>query len=94
MKPGAIFYNIGRGTTVDQTALLNALKSGRLSAAYLDVTDPEPLPKDHPLWSVPNCYITPHTAGGHAEEFERLATHFLNNLKRFEEGKALVDRVI
>jgi phosphoglycerate dehydrogenase-like enzyme len=94
MKPGAIFYNIGRGTTVEQTALLDALKGGRLSAAYLDVTEPEPLPKDHPLWSVPNCYITPHTAGGHAEEFERLAAHFLNNLKRFEEGKALTDRVI
>jgi phosphoglycerate dehydrogenase-like enzyme len=94
MKPGAAFYNIGRGTTVDQTALLPALQSGRLSAAYLDVTDPEPLPPGHPLWSAPNCYITPHTAGGHSEEFERLALHFLNNLKRFEAGQPLADRVI
>ena len=94
MKPGAIFYNIGRGTTVDQAALRSALESGRLAAAYLDVTDPEPLPPDHPLWSAPNCYITPHTAGGHRQEVERLAAHFLNNLKRFEAGEPLADRVI
>jgi phosphoglycerate dehydrogenase-like enzyme len=94
MKPGAAFYNIGRGTTVDQPALLSALQSGRLSAAYLDVTDPEPLPPGHPLWSAPNCYITPHTAGGHAEEFERLALHFVNNLRRFEGKEVLVDRVV
>lgn len=94
MKPGAAFYNIGRGTTVDQSGLLSALQSGRLSAVYLDVTDPEPLPPGHPLWSAANCYITPHTAGGHAAEFERLAMHFVNNLKRFEAGQLLADRVI
>ena len=64
MKPGAIFYNIGRGATVDQAALEAALRSGRLGAAWLDVTDPEPLPEGHPLLSAPNCYVTPHTAGG------------------------------
>jgi phosphoglycerate dehydrogenase-like enzyme len=94
MKRGALFYNIGRGTTVDQNALLGSLDSGHLAAAYLDVTDPEPLPADHPLWSAPNCFITPHTAGGHATEFERLAGHFLDNLARFERGESLVDRVI
>ena len=94
MKPGATFYNIGRGTTVVQPALLEALKSGRLSAAYLDVTEPEPLPKDHPLWTAPNCFITPHTAGGHAQEFDRLVEHFLENLQRFERGEALRDRVV
>jgi phosphoglycerate dehydrogenase-like enzyme len=93
-KSGAIFYNIGRGTTVDQQALLDALRSGRLAAAYLDVTDPEPLPVDHPLWSTPNCYITPHTAGGHHDEPERLVRHFVENLRRFEHGEALLDRVI
>src|SRR5581483_3287289 len=51
MKPGACFYNIGRGTTVDQAALMAALASGRLAAAWLDVTDPEPLPPEHPLWT-------------------------------------------
>ena len=94
MKNGAAFYNIGRGTTVDQGALLAALKSGKLSAAYLDVTNPEPLPPDHPLWSAPNCYITPHTAGGHHDEFPRLVRHFLDNLQRHVNHRPLRDRVI
>jgi phosphoglycerate dehydrogenase-like enzyme len=94
MKRGAIIYNIGRGSTVDQTALLSALQSSRLGAAYLDVTTPEPLPPTHPLWTAPNCYITPHTAGGHIGERERLVRHFLDNLERFTQGKELMDRVI
>jgi phosphoglycerate dehydrogenase-like enzyme len=94
LKPGAMFYNIGRGTTVDQDALLAALRSGQVAAAYLDVTNPEPLPPDHPLWSTPDCYITPHTAGGHHDEFERLARHFLDNLRRLERGEQLVDRIV
>jgi phosphoglycerate dehydrogenase-like enzyme len=93
-KPGAIFYNVGRGTTVDQDALLAALQSGQLAAAYLDVTDPEPLPPEHPLWSAPNCRITPHSAGGHDTEPQRLVQHFLDNLRRFECGESLSDRVI
>lgn len=93
-KPTAVFYNVGRGTTVDQDALLAALQSGRLGAAYLDVTDPEPLPATHPLWSTPNCYITPHSAGGHDTEQQRLVQHFLDNLRRFERGEALADQVI
>ena len=64
MKPEAVFINIGRGTTVEQDALLDALR-GKLRAAYLDVTLPEPLPPEHPLWSEPKCVITPHVAGGH-----------------------------
>ncbi len=94
IKPGAIFYNIGRGTTVDQDALLKALRSGRIAAAWLDVTEPEPLPDDHPLWAEPNCFITPHVAGGHADEAKTLVRHFLNNLKRFVRGKPLLDRVM
>jgi phosphoglycerate dehydrogenase-like enzyme len=93
-KPGAVFYNVGRGTTVDQEALRAALLSGRLRAAYLDVTAPEPLPPDHPLWTVPRCYITPHTAGGHEDEPQRLVGHFLANLRRFTARQALLDRVI
>jgi phosphoglycerate dehydrogenase-like enzyme len=58
------------------------------------VTTPEPLPPDDPLWRTPNCFITPHTAGGHTTEFERLADHFLANLKRYENGEPLDDRVI
>ena len=94
LKPGGVFYNIGRGTTVAQDALLAALTSGRLSAAYLDVTDPEPLPPDHPLWRAPNCYITPHTAGGRDDEFEQLVRHFLDNLQRFERQEPLIDRIV
>jgi len=62
MKQGSLFVNAGRGKTVDTEALLAALKSGRIHAA-LDVTDPEPLPSDHPLWQAPNLFITPHVAG-------------------------------
>jgi phosphoglycerate dehydrogenase-like enzyme len=94
MKRDAIFYNIGRGATVDQEALLAALNSGRLAAAYLDVTDPEPLPPEHPLWIAPNCFITPHTAGGHIGEKERLVRHFLNNLRRFVSGENLLDQIL
>jgi phosphoglycerate dehydrogenase-like enzyme len=83
-KRGAKFYNIGRGTTVDQQALIEALESGRLGAAYLDVTEPEPLPPSHPLWTAKNCHITPHTAGGRHDQDEMLVRHFLKNLAAFE----------
>jgi len=94
MKPGALFYNVGRGTTVDQTALINHLTSGHLAVAYLDVMDPEPLPSDHPLWVTPNCFITPHTAGGHLHEDVSLVMHFLENLRRWERGEPLIDRIV
>lgn len=94
MKPGAGVYNVGRGTTIDQNALIDALIAGRLSAAYLDVTDPEPLPSDHPLWAAPNCFITPHVAGGMQNEMLALVRHFLVNLRRFEAGEPLTDRII
>lgn len=94
MKPGAVFHNIGRGTTVDQDALVRALRSGRLSAAWLDVTDPEPLASDHPLRLEPQCFITPHIAGGHHAEDETLVRHFLENLRRFLAHEPLVDRIM
>jgi phosphoglycerate dehydrogenase-like enzyme len=94
MKPGAFFYNIGRGSTVDQEALLAALKRGGLAGAYLDVTTPEPLPPDHPLWSAPNCFITPHSAGGANREQHELIRHFLENLRRFAGGAELLDRIV
>lgn len=94
MKPGAVLYNIGRGTTVDQTALAQALQSGHLGAAWLDVTEPEPLPEGHPLLSLPNCYITPHVAGGHEREPLSLVRHFLSNLQKFAAGEELVDRIL
>jgi phosphoglycerate dehydrogenase-like enzyme len=92
MKPGAIFLNLGRGSTVDQPALARAL-DGHLRAAYLDVTTPEPLPPEDPLWALPNCHLTPHVAGGHGDEYDRVVAHFLGNLGRFQRGEPLLDRV-
>jgi phosphoglycerate dehydrogenase-like enzyme len=96
MKPGAVFINIGRGTTVDQEALARALGDGHLGAAFLDVTDPEPLPSDHPLWTTPRCTISPHSAGGHADEPDRLVAHFLSNWKSYAGGNpaGLRDRAL
>ncbi len=94
MKRGAIYYSIGRGTTTDQDALVAALQSGPLSYAYLDVTTPEPLPPEHVLWTLPNCHITPHTAGGHHNEQERLVRLFLENLRRFTADEELIDRIV
>ena len=94
MKRGSVFYNIGRGTTVDQEDLLGSLRSGHLAAAWLDVTDPEPLPADHPLRAEPTCHITPHIAGGHAGEAITLVKHFLGNFHRYLAGESLRDRIM
>lgn len=94
MKKGARFYNIGRGTTVDQPALIAALASGHLGAAYLDVMDPEPLPPAHPLWDAKNCHITCHIGGGTREQDDNLSRHFLANLAAFTKGAALTDRIM
>jgi phosphoglycerate dehydrogenase-like enzyme len=65
-----------------------------VGAAWLDVTDPEPLPDSHPLWAESNCFITPHVAGGHTGEACTLVRHFLKNLERFVRSEALIDRVM
>jgi phosphoglycerate dehydrogenase-like enzyme len=90
----AVVYNVGRGGTIDQDALADRLAAGELAGAYLDVTVPEPLPPEHRLWSEPRCIITPHVAGGRAEEHEALVRHFLANLGRLVRGEDLVDRRI
>jgi len=94
IKPGAVFYNIGRGATVDQDALAGALRSGQLKSAWLDVTEPEPLPDGHPLYLLPNCHITPHLAGGQPREAEALVRHFVGNFQRFVRHEPLLDRVM
>jgi len=93
LKPGSVYLNLGRGDTTDQDALVAALDSGRLSCAFLDVTTPEPLPADHPLWKSPNCFITPHTAGGTRDEPQRMIEHFLANFDRFLKDAPLQDRI-
>lgn len=94
MKRGARFYNVGRGTTVDQPALIAALATGHLAHAYLDVMEPEPLPPEHPLWRAPNCFITCHIAGGTVDQDEKLVRFFLDNLRRFKAGEPLLDRIM
>ena len=93
-KPTAHFYNVGRGSTVDQEALCALLLERKLSAAYLDVMTPEPLPPDDPLWTTPNCHITPHTAGGHDLEHDSNVSHFLENFRRFTTNQPFLDRII
>lgn len=91
MKPDAILVNAGRGSGVDCLALAGALKQGHLWGAALDVTEPEPLPGDHPLWDCSNLLLTPHTAGGDRLEdtVHRIAALALDNLNRFLAGEPL-----
>jgi phosphoglycerate dehydrogenase-like enzyme len=70
------------------------LRTGKIASAYLDVTEPEPLPPEHELWTTPNCYITPHTAGGRHDQDETIVRHFLANLAAFENGGTMTDRVV
>jgi len=93
MKPGAYLINIARGRIVDTDALLAALGSGRLAGACLDVTDPEPLPPDHPLWGQPNAVITPHVAADAEQTDERRWTLFKENVRRFGAGEPLLNCV-
>jgi phosphoglycerate dehydrogenase-like enzyme len=93
-REAAVFYNVGRGDTVIQDDLLRALDSGTPATAWLDVTSPEPLPSDHPLWSHPRVFISPHIAGGLQAESSALLNHFVDNLRRFEKGEPLQDRIV
>ena len=97
MKQGAFFLNVGRGTAVDQKALADALKSGHLAGAAVDVANPEPLPKDDPLWDAPNMYITPHISGEWhlPNTWDKVIEISTRNLKKFFAGEPLdniVDR--
>jgi phosphoglycerate dehydrogenase-like enzyme len=90
MKAGARFVNVARGTMVDQDALIAALASGRLAGAVLDVTEPEPLPADHPLWSAPNLLVTMHTSGrGNPATWARACERFASNVRRYLAGEPL-----
>ncbi len=87
MKPGAIIYNVGRGPVIDTTALIAALELGRLAGAGLDVTDPEPLPPDSPLWDMENVLITAHTSGGTPRYWERQGALIAENIRRIQRGE-------
>lgn len=90
MKPDAVLVNIARGSVVDQAALVAALDAGQIGGALLDVTSPEPLPGDDPLWTLDNAQVTMHLSGkAQNRMFERSATRFLDNLNRYHRGEAL-----
>jgi phosphoglycerate dehydrogenase-like enzyme len=89
MRRGAYLYNIGRGGLIDQEALIDALRDGTLAGAGLDVTDPEPLPADSPLWDLPNILITGHTAAATPRLWERGIELLLDNVRRFLAGEEL-----
>ena len=90
MKPGAVLVNVARGSVVDQDAVVDALRHKHLGAAFLDVTDPEPLPPGHPLWSLDNAHISMHLSGrSQSRMFERAGQRFLDNLARFRAGQPL-----
>jgi phosphoglycerate dehydrogenase-like enzyme len=90
MKPTARIINIARGTVIDQDALVSALRDKRIAEAFLDVTTPEPLPAEDPLWELPNAHVTMHLSGRAQDKmFIRSAQRFLENLARFRKGEAL-----
>lgn len=95
MKPGAYVVNVGRGSAIDQDALVDALNGEHLGGAALDVMVPEPLPSDHPLWTAKNCLITPHISGGYnLPQTELYAIEIAcNNLRAFVSGTPMVNEV-
>jgi phosphoglycerate dehydrogenase-like enzyme len=92
VKRGVHIVNIARGGIVDTDALIAALADGRVGAASLDVTDPEPLPPGHPLWTAPNARITPHIAWSSAKTPQRIFALFADNIGRFTRGERLVNQ--
>ena len=95
MKRGAVLLNVGRGQAVDSYALNDALRSGQLSGACIDVVEPEPLPADHPLWDAPGLLLTPHVSGDFhlPETLERIVRIAAFNLRAFAAGETLKNRV-
>ena len=93
MKPGAYFINVGRGKSVVTGDLIDALNTGHLGGAALDVQDPEPLPSGHPLWSARNIIITPHISAGSDAQMERFWLVVRENLRRYTQGERMLNVV-
>jgi len=94
LPPNAVVVNAARGGIVDTDALVAALQSNKIRGAALDVTDPEPLPADHPLWDLENCLITPHTGGHTPKHWDRLADIVARNVTALDEGGELENLVV
>jgi phosphoglycerate dehydrogenase-like enzyme len=93
MPTDSVLVNTARGGIVDTDALVSALRSNKIRGAALDVTDPEPLPADHPLWNLENCLITPHTGGHTPKHWDRLADIVARNLDHLDAGGELENQV-
>jgi phosphoglycerate dehydrogenase-like enzyme len=93
MKPGALLVNVARGKLVDDEALIDALRDGRLGGAALDVFSEEPLDPSSPYWDLPNVIVTPHTSGAMQDYWTPLVELFADNLRRFEKGEPLLNVV-
>ena len=93
MKSNAVLINIGRGAVVVESALIDALRAGRIRGAALDVFENEPLAAGHPFWSMENVLLSPHCADHTDDAHDRTMRFFLENLRRFESGEALVNIV-
>ncbi|THE65645.1 D-2-hydroxyacid dehydrogenase [Salinadaptatus halalkaliphilus] len=97
LDPNAVVVNVARGPVVETDALVDALRRQDIRGASLDVTDPEPLPEDHPLWGFDNVQITPHNSGHTPEYYERLADIVAENVRRYDEdgpGATLENQVV
>ncbi|KTG11593.1 hydroxyacid dehydrogenase [Haloprofundus marisrubri] len=94
MQPDAVLVNAARGGIVDTDAVVSALRWSKIRGAALDVTDPEPLPRDHPLWDLENCLITPHTGGHTPKHWDRLADIVAENLTRLDAGDELENQLL
>jgi D-2-hydroxyacid dehydrogenase (NADP+) len=93
MRPTAYIYNVGRGASIDPDALIQALQTGVIAGAGLDVTDPEPVPADSPLWSIPNVILSQHTSGMSPHNADRVTELFAANLKRYLAGEPLQQKI-
>jgi phosphoglycerate dehydrogenase-like enzyme len=93
LKPSALFVNVGRGSAVDENALIEILQANKIFGAVLDVTELEPLPTESPLWNMPNVLLTQHSSGGWAKESFEKVVFFLANLDHFEKGEELTNNV-
>jgi phosphoglycerate dehydrogenase-like enzyme len=93
MKPGACLVNIARGEILDEAALVQALRDGRVGGAGLDVTEIEPLPPDSPLWDMPNVIVSPHVAGAGSKDYAQQKALFSANLERFRAGAPLLNQI-
>ncbi len=93
MKQGSVYASVGRGSTTDESALIEALHSQHLDGAVLDVTEVEPIPNDNPLWKMENVILSQHTGGGHADEHVGKVDLFLNNIMTIENGGSPINEV-